>query len=319
VNWATHVDLATGRPVVDKAVAEYADGKPKKVFPAPVGAHNWNPMSFSASTGLVYIPTVHLAGLYQKPATVASYLPGRFNTGIGASFAVDGSSAALKAWDPVKRQVVWTGPKKGFMDHGGVLSTAGGIVVQGGLDGQLRIFDDTSGKLLREISVGSAMIAAPMTYTVDGVQYIAILTGSGGGGWATWFPDNIASRNGNANRILAFRLDGGAVPQPQPLPPLPPMTEPPPRTGTNADIATGRQLFGRNCAHCHNNAGRGPVPDLRRSTREVHAAFQQIVRGGALQPRGMPRWDDLLSEKEVDQIHAYLIDLGWQEYQRQPK
>jgi len=132
-------------------------------------------------------------------------------------------------------------------------------------------------------------------------------------------PDNIASRNGNANRIVALRLGGGAIPQPAPLPPLPPLSEPPARTGTKADIAAGRELFGENCAHCHTNAGRGPAPDLRRSTPATHAAFQQIVRGGALQPRGMPRWDDLLSEQEVDQIHAYLIDLAWQTYAQEKK
>jgi quinohemoprotein ethanol dehydrogenase len=324
VTWASHIDLKTGRPAFNLARTEYADGKPKVVFPSPVGAHNWNPMSFSSRTGLVYIPTVHFGATLSKPKKFSEYRPGRFNTNVNAGFGVTTKdpealkgipdptpSAALKAWDPVKRQVVWTGPKKGFMDHGGVLSTAGGLVMQGGLDGNLRIFDDTSGELLHEIMIGSAMIAAPMMYSVNGVPYVAILAGSGGGGWSSWMPDNIASRNGNANRIVALRLDGGAVPQPDPLPPLPAMSEPPKRTGTKADIEAGSKLFAANCAHCHTNAGRGPAPDLRRSTPETHAAFQQIVRDGALQPRGMPRWDDLLTVQEVDQIHAYLIDLGW--------
>lgn len=332
VTWATHVDLKTGRPAENKALADYQDGKTKVVFPAPVGAHNWNPMSFSARTGLVYIPTVHLGATYTKPAHASEYKPGRFNTNVSAGFGVTTKdpallknvpdptpTAALKAWDPVQRKVVWEGPKKGFMDHGGVLSTAGGVVVQGGLDGNLRFFDDASGKLLREIPTGSAMIAAPMSYAVDGVQYIAILTGSGGGGWSSWMPDNIASRYGNANRVLVFKLGGATVPLPPELAPLPPAPRPPARAGSATDIAAGAKLFGGNCAHCHTNGGRGPVPDLRRSTPEVHAAFQQIVRGGALQARGMPRWDDLLSEKEVDQIHAYLIDLGWREYDRLPK
>jgi len=327
VTWATHIDLKTARPAFNLARTEYADGKSKVVFPSPVGAHNWNPMSFSARTGLVYIPTVHFGGTFTRPERFSEYRPGRFNTNVVAGFGVTTSdpaalkglpdptpSAALKAWDPVKKQVVWTGPKMSMMDHGGVLSTAGGLVMQGSIDGNLRVFDDASGTLLHEIMIGSPMIAAPMTYSVDGVQYVAILAGSGGGGWSSWTPENIASRNGNANRIVALRLDGGAIPQPEPLQPLPPMAEPPARKGTPADLAAGRQLFNENCAHCHANAGRGPVPDLRRSTPATHAAFQQIVRGGALQPRGMPRWDDLLSEREVDQIHAYLIDLAWQLY-----
>jgi quinohemoprotein ethanol dehydrogenase len=332
VTWASRIDLKTGRPVFNVARNDYEDGKDKVIFPSPVGAHNWNPMSFSGRSGLVYIPAVHFGATLRRPDTFGPYRPGRFNTNVVAGFGVTTKDpaalagipdptpwAALKAWDPVKKAVVWTGPKKGFMDHAGVLSTGSGLVMQGGLDGNLRIFDDANGTLLREVMIGSAMIAAPMTYSVDGVQYVAILAGSGGGGWSTWMPDNIASRNGNANRIVALRLGGGAIPQPQPLPPLPPLSEPPARTGTKADIAAGRKLFGENCGHCHTNAGRGPAPDLRRSTQATHAAFQQIVRDGALQPRGMPRWDDLLSEHEVDQIHAYLIDLAWQLYGAEKK
>jgi len=327
VTWASHIDLKTGRPVFNVARNDYEDGKEKVVFPSPVGAHNWNPMSFSPRTGLVYIPAVHFGATFRKPDKYGPYRPGRFNTNVQAGFGVTTKDpallkespdptpwAALKAWDPVKKQVVWTGPKKGFMDHGGVLSTGSGLVIQGGLDGNLRIFDDANGTLLREIMIGSTMIAAPMTYSVKGIQYVAILTGSGGGGWSSWGPDNIASRNGNANRIVALRLGGGAIPQPEPLPPLPALSEPPARTGTRADIDAGRKLFAENCAHCHTNAGRGPAPDLRRSTSATHAAFQQIVRDGALQPRGMPRWDDLMSEHDVDQIHAYVIDLAWQLY-----
>jgi quinohemoprotein ethanol dehydrogenase len=228
-------------------------------------------------------------------------------------------NAQLKAWDPVQRKVVWSAPARSFMDHGGVLSTGGGLVVQGGLDGVLRVYKDSDGTLLKEIEVGTAMIAAPATYTVNGVQYIAILAGSGGGGWNTWFPGNAAAVKGNANRILAFKLDGGATPVPPDLPPLAPLPEPPAQIGTTADIAAGAKLFGSNCAMCHANFPRSPVPDLRRLTAEKHAAFKDIVLHGALQPRGMPRWDDLLSEKDADEIHAYLISVQRQAYADQQK
>jgi len=206
------------------------------------------------------------------------------------------------------RWCVWTGPKLGFMDHGGVLSTAGGLVVQGGLDGWLRLYDDRTGALLHELDVGTAMIAAPMTYSVAGVQYIAITAGSGGGGWSVWSPDNVAYTRGNANRVLAFRLGGGVTPKPALLPPPGPPPEPPEATGTREDIAAGATLFATNCGHCHANALRGPVPDLRRSAflRDA-AAFQAVVRGGLLQQRGMPRWDDLLTETETEHIRAWLI------------
>jgi quinohemoprotein ethanol dehydrogenase len=345
VTWATHVDLKTGRPAENKALADYGDGKPKLVFPSPIGAHNWNPMSHSAKTGLVYIPTIHVGALFANPPGRPDYLPGRMNTNVQVGFSFQlaapeslppglrpladpkflktmpdiAPSAALKAWDPVNHKVVWSVPNSSFMDHGGVLSTGGGLVVQGGLDGKLRVFNDADGKLLKEIEVGTAMIAAPTTYTVDGVQYIAILAGSGGGGWNNWLPQNIAFTKGNANRILAFRLDGGATPVPPDLPPVAPLPEPPAQSGTAADIAAGAQLFAANCASCHANAPRAPVPDLRRTSAATHAAFHDIVLRGALQPRGMPRWDDLLNAQQVDQIHAYIISVARQAWADEQK
>jgi quinohemoprotein ethanol dehydrogenase len=345
VNWATHVDMQTGRPVEDKAAADYGDGKPKLVFPSPIGAHNWNPMSHSAKTGLVYIPTVHVGALFANPVGNPEWLPGRMNTNVQVGFSFQladpaslpialqpladpkflatqpdvAPSAALKAWDPVKHEFVWSVPNSSFMDHGGVLSTGGGLVVQGGLDGVLRVFRDTDGYLLKEIEVGTAMIAAPMTYAVDGVQYIAILAGSGGGGWSSWLPQNIAFSKGNANRILAFRLDGGPTPVPPDLPPPGPLAEPPPRIGTAADVAAGAAIFAANCRSCHTNTWPAPVPDLRRSTAATHAVFKPIVLQGALQARGMPPFGDVLSEQQAEQLQAYLLSEAHAAYAAQQR
>ncbi|MEP7314174.1 MAG: PQQ-binding-like beta-propeller repeat protein, partial [Pseudomonadota bacterium] len=343
--WASHVDLKTGRPVINKALADYRDGKAKLVFPSPKGAHNFNPMSLSANTGLVYIPTLHAGAMYIDNAQDKSFLPGRINTKVRVGFSAQllapqslpepmrkladpkflrtmpdvAMTATLKAWDPVNHKVVWSFRNSSNDDHGGVLSTAGRIVVQGGLDGKLRVFNDETGEVLKELDVGTAMIAGPGTYTVDGVQYITILAGSGGGGWNVWTPENVSYRNGNANRILAFKLGGGAVPQPEPLPPIAPIPEPPAQTGTAADIQRGGQLFGANCSSCHGNAPRAPVPDLRRSTAATHTAFNDIVLRGALQVRGMPRWDDLLSQADVEAIHAYVISIARTAYELQAK
>jgi quinohemoprotein ethanol dehydrogenase len=344
VTWASHVDLATGRPVENKALADYGDGKPKLVFPSPIGAHNWNPMSFSARTGLVYIPTIHVGAIFMQTPGEPKWLPGRMNTNVQTGFSGQllapetlppamrsiadpkflkdqpdpAMSASLKAWDPVNHRVVWSFRNSSFMDHGGVLSTGGGLVVQGGLDGILRVFNDETGEVLKEIDVGTAMIAAPMTYEIDGVQYVAILAGSGGGGWSSWMPENIASKNGNANRILAFRLDGGVTPKPDPLPPPGPIPQPPEARGTPEVVAQGAELFARNCASCHLNVVPAPIPDLRRSG-VIHDAnaFQNVVRGGALQPRGMPRFDDVLSVEEVDAILAHLVSIARQAFQQQ--
>jgi quinohemoprotein ethanol dehydrogenase len=226
--------------------------------------------------------------------------------------------ASLKAWDPVAHRVVWEHKYPNFMDHGGVLSTAGGVVIQGSIDGTLRVFNDETGAIIKEIDTGSPLIAAPMTYSVKGVQYVAILAGSGGGGWNFWMPGNIAARRGNDNRILSFRLDGGATPVPPELAPVGPLPEPPPQVGTPTDIAAGGQLFARNCAGCHANADRAPVPDLRRSGF-IHdpTAFQSVVRGGVLEKQGMPSWDDLLTASQVEQIRSDLISVARDAYAKQ--
>lgn len=345
VNWADGVDPKTGRTVENAKIADYSDGKPKLVFPSAIGAHNFNPMSLSQRTGLVYLPTVHAGMLVAGQPPSGAHLPGRINTAVAVGFSgqlaapqtlppalrplADPAflktqppiqmSASIKAWDPVNRKVVWEMPATSFNDHGGVLSTGGGLVVQGGLDGKLRIRSDVDGKLLKEIEVGTPMIAAASTYTVDGVQYIAILAGAGGGGWNVWTPENAAFHKGNANRILAFKLDGGATPVPPDLPPPGPLPEPPAQIGTAADIAAGAQLFRANCGNCHSNAWPAPVSDLRRSSAATHAAFRDIVLHGALQPRGMPSWDDLLNDSQVDQIHAYIISVARDAYAGQQK
>jgi quinohemoprotein ethanol dehydrogenase len=336
VNWASRVDMKTGRPVENSALVDYRDGQPKLVFPSGMGAHNFNPMSFSARTGLVYVPTIHSGAVLTPLAPTDPRFSPRGNSGVQVAFGpmlLDRDalppamqaladpqflasqpalqpSAALKAWDPVRREIRWSVPNLDFTDHAGVLSTGGGLVVQGGIDGVLRVYRDSDGKLLKQLALGTAMIAAPATYLVDGVQYIAILAGSGGGGWNVWAPPNIAAVKGNANRIIALRLDGGPVPQPPDLPPLARIPEPPAQTGTPEDVAAGAALFRTHCSRCHANASRSSVPDLRRSVAATHGAFREIVLRGALEPRGMPRWDDRLTEAEADQVHAYVVSVA---------
>ena len=341
-NWATHVDLKTGRPA-ENPDSDYTRGKPVIVFPSGVGGHNFNPMSLSARTGLVYIPTVHSGeALLAAPRT--PHLQERNNIGVQIAFATQllapetlptalkpvtapsylkkvpslDMHASLKAWDPIARKVVWEHKYASFMDHGGVLSSAGGIVLQGSVDGKLRVFNDDTGIVIREIDTGSPLIAAPMTYTVNGVQYVAILAGSGGGGWNFWMPGNVAAVRGNDNRILAFRLDGGATPMPPELGPVAPIPEPPAQAGTPADIAAGGALFARNCGGCHGNADRAAVPDLRRSGF-IHdpVAFESVVRGGLLEKSGMPSWDDLLTSSQVEQIRSNLISIARDAYAKE--
>lgn len=348
VNWAKGVDLATGRPQFTE-VADYS-AKPKNVYPSWAGAHTWNPMSFSPRSGLVYIPTIDASNvMVNLPANKGklSHLEGFFNAnGIIPDDTYDEASLTrlfgpvpakadlqqergktalvrevLKAWDPVARKVVWeqvtSQGNRGY--DGGVLSTAGNIVVQGRGDGTLRVYNATTGVQLAAIQTGSHIMAAPMTYRIGGVQYIAVQVGYGGVGIGYALPaTDIAYRNTNANRILVFKLDGGPVPQPEPRPDPLRYPAPPPSRATPAMIAHGEVKFTEFCSRCH-VAGPGVTPDLTRLPREIHGMFNAIVLKGALAGAGMAPLNDMVSAYDVNAIHAYLIDQQRQGYEAQRK
>lgn len=339
VNWAKYVDLHTGRPVENPDAADYADGA-KLVSPATVGAHTWPPMAWSPLTGLLYVPTTEGGNIIERNVTEA-YQRGSVNVGVNVQFTAylpkGGAGLSpekqrlvaepnadltmrsyLRALDPLTGKVAWQVPSEGgWWDRAGVLATGGALVFQGTATGHMRAYDARSGRLLRDLDVSSSIMAAPMTYSVGGVQYVAVMAGWGGGGWSLPHPESAAARYGNEGRILAFRLDGHAPPQREPLAPPGPIPAPPAQTAAPAVVSSGAQLFQRNCSHCHVNMTGSAAPDLRRMTPATHALFDKIVLGGLLQPAGMPRWDDVLSEADAQAIHAYLIAAQNAAYQDQ--
>jgi quinohemoprotein ethanol dehydrogenase len=128
-------------------------------------------------------------------------------------------------------------------------------------------------------------------------------------------PSSAALKYQNINRIIVFKLGGGAVPMPAPRVEEP-LAKPPKQTATKAEIDAGELKFLEECSRCH-VLGPSSTPDLRRLNDGLHAAFKDIVLKGILAPSGMERFDDILSEKDVDNIHAYLIDQSWAAYREQ--
>ena len=293
ITWAKYVDLKTGRPVETADARSYKYGTNGKNFiePSPMGGHNWDPMSWDPQTGLVYIPAIE-----------------------NGQTSLFSGKAFLRAWDPIRGKAVWNVQLSDWWDHPGVMSTAGGLVFQGTGTGYFRAYSAETGKILKQIFVGTTIVAAPMTYEIDGVQYVAVMAAWGGGGWNFAHPDSAVYQRGNAGRILAFKLGGGLTPVPPLLPPLGPLPKPPAQTGTPQEIAQGETLFQAHCSSCHLDMPRSLAPDLRALTPEQHAAFQQIVRGGILQNAGMPPWNNVLTEQEVNDIHDYVISLEWMAY-----
>lgn len=297
ITWADHVDLKTGRPVMAADARDFrneSNGKGRLIQPGPMGGHNWNPMSWDPQTGLVYIPEIE-----NGQETVFS----------GKTY--------LRAWDPIQGKTVWSLPAAKWWDHAGVLSTAGGLVFQGTGSGHFRAYDAKTGKMLKDIDVGTTIVAAPMSYEIDGVQYIAVMAAWGGGGWSFAHPEAASYQRGNEGRVLAFKLDGGATPIPPLIPKPGPIPQPPPLTASAETVKQGGDLFSAHCTMCHINQPGGLAPDLRRMSPETHDAFNQIVLGGILKNAGMPPWKGVLSEADADAIHAYLISISWDAYKAQ--
>jgi quinohemoprotein ethanol dehydrogenase len=345
VNWASRVDGSSARPVLTRN-ADWS-ASPKSVYPSAAGGHTWNPMSYSRQTHLVYIPVLDVpvvwVDLGHNGGTV-TYIDGTFTVNgitpddtydaadlrrlygplpdlkaIRAMRHVEAVRELLRAWDPVAQRTVWEHEtSSGIRGYdGGVMSTAGNLVFQGRGSGELWIYAADTGKVLKVIPTGSHIMAAPMTYSVGGEQYVAVQVGYGGAGFTIgpFPPSSAALKYQNTNRIIALKLGGGEVPTPAPRVEEP-FTEPPMQTATRSQIEAGEIKFIQECSRCH-VMGPSITPDLRRLNDGLHAAFKDIVLQGALAPAGMERFDDLLSDEDVEDIHAYLIDQSWIAYRSQ--
>ncbi len=310
MNWATHVDMKTGRPVETK-LARYGV-EPVLLSPGPGGAHNYNPMAYSPETGLVYFPVVQS---FFSLAAAPSWTPAQ--GGLGTSYAgyeqLRKAQAAygdahqkawLTAWDPVRGKAVWTVPypRDG---SGGVLATASGIVFEGTVNKTMAAYDARSGGKLWESDAQTVPVAAPITYSVHGVQYLAVNAGWGGG-LAHVQANSFRDLHVSPARLLVYRLGGTAQ-----LPPLAPEQAPPPPPpyvrAPEAVIQKGAALFAKNCALCHGQLARGGIKDLRRMSPDTSAHFDDIVLGGARQKQGMASFADVLSKDDASAIHNYLI------------
>ena len=337
-NWTKGFDKNGVAQMTPKNV-DYWNG-PRIVYPASAGARNWYPAAYDPTRKLYFAHVLDMGNLMFGPPPgtpeqarraqalnvqttliftpmlqqVLPTLPAAIRDQVEKlpemQWVKDKPySSELRAIDPLTGKAKWAVPTQGWQDRMGTLATASGLVFHGTIGGKLMVRDAETGKLLKEIDTGSSIMAAPMTYRVKGVQYVAVATGFGGGGWG-YVPDySAAYRYGNANRLLVFKLDGGPVRKPDPLPPLEVAAAPPAQKPgvTSAMIAQGQGLFFQNCAICHSNQLRSSAPDLQRMQPATHEMFGAIVRDGLLLPGGMPRWDDLLSVQDVDAIHAWLI------------
>ena len=301
VNWATHVDLATGRPAGYPPA--YNTPNPGRQSPGEGGGHSWHPTAFSPVTGLFYLQASANSSTRYIPRREAfRYVKGLDQLGLH-HFAQHGPyesvppkpdpdaprpESYLLAWDPVMQRAAWKVPG----DGNGVLATATGLVFQGFARdvhmGQLVAFRADTGERLWAYDTPNAIMTGPVTYAVDGEQYI--LAASGAGGVAIVFPPSVM-RVPQVGRLVAFKLGGTATLPPDPEPAGP--VVPPSERFAPATVAQGATHYLDYCARCHGlgTRGSGILPDLKRSAAlNDAAAWRAIVEDGILSSRGMIAW-----------------------------
>ncbi|MEZ5489106.1 MAG: PQQ-dependent dehydrogenase, methanol/ethanol family [Gammaproteobacteria bacterium] len=322
VNWASHVDPETGRPVENPEARYERSGNPAIVLPGPLGGHNWYPMAYSQNTGLVYIPvTENFMGYVADSEFVPS--SDGWNTGVdfGRGFQLVRSqpnppqnASMLKAWNPVTQEEAWRIVHDVQTGNAGVLATGGGLVFQGNRSGEFVAYNDSTGERLWAGLTQAGVMAAPATFTVDGLQHIAVLVGSPA------LPENgpgasvsTTSASSNNSRILVYRIDGEAR-----LPGGPAVTSSegdfvlPQINATHELISQGETAYNANCAVCH-----GPTavstrpdtyPDLRLSRRLATVdTWNSVVLEGELESEGMVSFSEILENGDAEAIRAYVI------------
>ena len=308
-NWAERIDLKTGRPVENPA-ARYADGKPFVMYPGPVGAHTVQAMSFSPRSGLVYIPTNDIATVYSDPpGELAAWRPKPgmvINNGIGkmpADIKLPPSRSWLQAWDPVRQRKVWEVPLTGAL-NGGTAATAGNLVFQGQGTGEFNAYAADTGAKLWSFDAQAGVIAQPITYSVDGKQYVTVLAGWRGPGGTRPVEWDYYTQ---PRRVLTFTLDGAAK-LPVEKRPVQPFADDPAFVVDTAKAALGKEVFATRCFLCHgsNVVSGGTAPDLRRAAIPLSLdALKAVLHDGLLMPRGMPQYQEL-PMSEIEGLQHYI-------------
>ncbi len=308
VTWAKRIDLASGRPI-EMPGLDYRD-KTVEVRPAPFGGHNWQPMSFDPETGLVYIPAQEVPYFFRLDKEW-KHQPGAWNTGadptVADAFPRELVSGHLLAWDPVAKKEAWRAQYT-MPWNGGVLSTGGNLVFQGTAHGTFVAYRASDGKLLFEKPAGTGIVAPPVTYELDGEQYVAVMAGWGGV-YALVAGDAAAAAGvvDNTGRLLVWKLGGTVQLPPQQVAAREIAALPAPSDA--ALVTRGNHTYHRWCATCHGvgAVSGGVLPDLRKADPRIYDILDDIVLRGALFGNGMPRFDAFLRRDDVASIRAYLL------------
>jgi len=321
LNWANGVDLKTGRPNFNPDSDYSKTGKVWLGEPGPLGAHGWAPMSYSPRTRLVYIPTQDNAFPYVIDAAFKP-LPKGYNLGVDTSagpvpinpMGIEAIRKTIRgyltAWDPVAQKAAWRVPQ-GMGANAGVVSTAGDLVFQGSMSGDFIAYNANTGAKLWSFDAQSGIVAAPVSWSKDGRQYITVLAGWGSAQGLAVGPLNWSKQGPrrNISRVLTFALNGKAK-----LPSVPAATvrklQTPQQFADAATIDRGRHYYQRSCYACHGPSAisGGVLPDLRYSASIGNPdVWNAITIDGALASSGMVSFKEAYSAEQLNAIRSYVI------------
>jgi len=310
MNWATGVDKATGKPI-ERDSSRYKNEN-RVISPGPAGGHNWQPMAYNPSTRLVYLPA-HINSFAYGNDTNWKFNEKGWNisrtkpdlpTKPDLTAPENMDQGQLLAWDPQTQKEVWSVNYPATYWNGGVMTSAGGLVFQGTGDGRFVAYDATDGKKLWEANIGSGIIAPPMTYMIDGKQYVSIAVGWGGNpGNRVRFTKDIYP-----GTIYTFALDANQkypefnMPKPRELIQLP-------VTASKTEISKGKALYDLNCRTCHGRMGDngGSIPNLTFSSEGTFGIMEDIVLKGMYLTKGMPNFSGRITHLELKKIKNYIL------------
>ena len=314
VTWASRIDLKTGRPIENPG-QRYPNGTTATIWPSGMGAHGWLPEAFSPKTRLVYIPVIEIGmTMSDKSIDVTRWQePSDRSVGMAVDLRLDAkdplqTTGSLLAWDPEKQKPVWQ-VKQPTYSNGGVMATGGDLVFQGTVEGKFSAYAAQTGKLVWSFDTRAPTVGPPISYLVNGKQYITVLTGLG---TTSGLMGPLLEKYGidprtQARRVLSFEI-GGATQLPAKARVNFAVAEDPNFRDDPQSAEAGAVNYNRHCAICHGiSAISGThAPDLRRSTIPLSSeAFAAVVRYGTLVSNGMPRFAEY-TEKDRDNLRQYI-------------
>ncbi len=300
INWAKQVDQESGRPV-ETDFARYTKVN-AQIIPGPGGGHNWQPMAFNPTTGLVYIPTRSEALMYDQPKEWQFNDGGR-SMNLGVDFDNKDFRYAggwLISWDPINQKEIWS-VKHATSWNAGVLTTDD-LVFQGTAEGILVAYDAKTGEKVWDFRLETGITASPITYMVDDIQYISIAVGWGGFFGLWWkFTDQI-----NPGTLYTFAIGKKEQIPSYPIKETKRLIDIP-IEATEDEITRGESLYNRFCNACHRFNDGGNIPDLTYSSVEIFQIFHEIVRDGIFLEKGMPKFSDRLSDQDISDIKYHIL------------